>query len=206
MFGISAPHFMMSSFGTLLATALLTLVSFTAAREAAPSAPIRLSDAGGNIQEPLKDHGQKATALIFLSSDCPLGNSYAPEIARIVGEFKARGIAFFAVYAGETKDAVSRHLSEFKLPLTGLSDPGQLLATATQATVTPEVAIVSPDGSLLYRGRIDDRAVKLGKVRVEPTKRDFRLALEAIVAGRTVPEKFTKAIGCYLPPVATASK
>lgn len=189
-----------------MAILLPAAVSSTTAKESPRTDPIRLSDNEGKIHEPLKAHGQKATALMFLSSDCPLGNSYAPEIARIVADFKERGISFYAIYASETKQEIARHLKEFKLPLPGLSDPGQQLATAFQATVTPEVAIVSSEGLLLYRGRIDDRAVKLGKARVEPTKRDLRLALEAIVAGQPVPEKFTKAIGCYLPPLPTVAK
>ena len=59
----------------------------------------------------------------------------------------------------------------------------------------------------MYRGRIDDRAVKLGTVRAEPKQRDLRLAIDAVLLKKPVPEKFTKAIGCYLPiPNSTKSK
>ena len=149
--------------------------------------------------EPLKNHGQKATLLFFLTPDCPLCNTYAPEIARIVGEYKDKGVQSYAIYADEPAAEISRHLREYKLPLTALLDPRLQLATLTGATITPEACLLSPDGQVLYRGRIDDRAVKLGTVRTEPRQRDLRLALDAVLASKKVAKKFTKAIGCYLP-------
>ena len=162
-------------------------------------ATLQLSDSAGSIVEPLADHGQKATLLFFLTPDCPLCNTYAPEIARIVGEYKEQGVQSYAIFTDEPAAEISRHLREYKLPLTALLDPRLQLATLTGATVTPEACLLSPDGQVLYRGRIDDRAVKLGTVRAEPRQRDLRLALDAVLANKKVAEKFTKAIGCYLP-------
>jgi len=52
---------------------------------------------------------------------------------------------------------------------------------------------------VVYHGRIDDRIVALGKRRVEPTTRDLREALDAMLEGKPVPTPVTKAVGCYLP-------
>ena len=68
----------------------------------------------------------------------------------------------------------------------------------TGVTVTPEVAVLSADQKLLYRGRIDDRYIDFGKDRPEPTVRDLERALDAIVAGKPVPVAETRAIGCIL--------
>jgi hypothetical protein len=160
---------------------------------------IRLTDASGQVVAPLMNRGQKATVLYFLATECPLGNSYAPEIARIVSDYEKQGVLSYAIYAEAKAPEITRHLADYKLPLTGLQDPKLELATLTGATVTPEVCVFDSKGDLLYRGRIDDRAVKLGTVRVEPRQRDLRLALDAILAHQPVAEKFTKAIGCYLP-------
>ncbi len=67
----------------------------------------------------------------------------------------------------------------------------------TGVTVTPEVAVMSADQKLLYRGRIDDRYVEFGKDRPEPTVRDLERALDAILAGKPVPVRETQAVGCY---------
>ena len=71
--------------------------------------------------------------------------------------------------------------------------------------MAPEAAVFSAKGEVLYRGRIDDRAASLGVHGAEPKVRDLRAALEAILVGKPVRERFTKAIGCYLPPSAETS-
>ncbi len=163
-------------------------------------APIRLQDPSGRRVEPLAERGQKATVLFFLTTECPMGNRYAPELSRIALDYQKRGVAFFAIYMAETPDEISRHLADYRLPLTALLDPALHLAKRTGATVTPEACVLGPRGELLYRGRIDDRAVKLGTMRPEPRVRDLRLALDAVLAGKPVAAKITKAIGCYISP------
>lgn len=63
----------------------------------------------------------------------------------------------------------------------------------------PEAAVFSPLGELLYRGRIDDRAVSPGVTRPEPRRHDLREALEAVLAGKKPDPQFTESVGCYLP-------
>ena len=65
-------------------------------------------------------------------------------------------------------------------------------------TVTPEVAVMRGT-TLLYRGRIDDRYVELGRERPKPTERDLEDALDAIVAGKSrCAIRETRAVGCIL--------
>jgi hypothetical protein len=70
---------------------------------------------------------------------------------------------------------------------------------ATGVTITPEAAILTPEGKIAYRGRIDDRYVELGKRRIAPTRRDVREALTALLAGQPVKGPRTRAIGCPVP-------
>jgi hypothetical protein len=163
-------------------------------------AAVRVTDPAGRVVEPLAARGQKATLLFFLTTECPVGNRYAPEIARIVRDYQPRGVTCHAVYAHETAAEVSGHLREYQLPLGAVLDPELKLAKLTGATVMPEACVLSPAGEILYRGRIDDRAVKFGTVRLEPRVRDLRLALDAVLAGKPVAEKFTRAVGCYISP------
>ena len=169
------------------------------AAAAAHAAPIVLRDAEGKAHTPLADDERKATVLFFLMYDCPVANAMAPELARIAAEYGKRGVRLFAVYATETAEEITAHHREFKLPLLGLLDPKCALARHCGATRVPEAAVFSPAGKLLYRGRIDDRAVKLGSMRPAPTRHDLREALEAILAGKKPERAFTEAVGCYLP-------
>lgn len=159
---------------------------------------ISLKAPSGKLVEPLANHGQKATVLFFLTTECPIGNLYSPEISRIVQHYKKAGVTFHSVYAHESAAEITNHQREYKLSLSALLDPQLKLAKLTGATVTPEACILGPNGKILYRGRIDDRAVKFGTVRLEPRVRDLRLALDAVLAGKPVTERITKPIGCYI--------
>lgn len=160
---------------------------------------IVLSDSEGKDCEPFADDDRKGTVLVFLMSDCPVANASAPALARLSDEFTTRGVTFYGIYTTETSEEMATHLREYSLPFQGLSDPDLRLATMAEATRVPEAAVFSPEGELIYRGRIDDRAVSLGVVRPQPRREDLRLALEALLAGKKPEVPFTETVGCYLP-------
>jgi peroxiredoxin len=164
-----------------------------------PGATISLRTDAGRTLSPLASHAKKATVLVFLMHDCPVTNATAPELARLAAEFAPKGIQFFGVYAAETAEEIAAHRTDYGLPFDGLLDPELKLAKFAGATRAPEAAIISPDGALLYRGRIDDRATKPGTMRPTAKRRDLHLALEAVVEGRLPEPRFTASIGCYLP-------
>jgi peroxiredoxin len=164
------------------------------------AAAIALTDSEGRACTPLDSaDGRAATVILFLMHDCPVANASAPAIARLAGDFGARGVKFFGVYATETAEEINTHRRDFSLPFPGLTDAKLQLARHAGATRVPEAAVFSPSGDLLYRGRIDDRAVSPGVTRPEPRRHDLRLALEAVLAGNKPEPQFTEAIGCYLP-------
>lgn len=147
-----------------------------------------LRDTGGRRHTLADVRENRAVALLFLAPDCPLSNRYAPEIRRIYEEYRPRGVVFYAVGAGDGR-----------YPFPSLVDPDHDLARQTGARVTPEAAVLSPQGELLYRGRIDDRVESFGRVRAQPRRRDLRLALDRVLAGRKVAPATTLAIGCDIP-------
>src|ERR1035441_9641199 len=105
----------------------------------------------------------KAVVLAFLSADCPISNVRAAELARIYTAYARRGGSFYGV----DSDTGACRLG---LPFPVLLDRRRQLMRLTGAKATPEVAVLSPAGEVLYRSRVDT----LG-----PT-------LDAILAGRRV--------------------
>ena len=73
-----------------------------------------------------------------------------------------------------------------------------MLVQRVQAKVTPEAAVFTPSGQMVYRGRINDQFVDFGKTRPEPTSHDLVAALEATLNNHPVPTPTTKAIGCFI--------
>jgi hypothetical protein len=174
-------------------------------RERPPAAKslsaISVRDLNGEEVRPFSGEGWKANVFFFIMHECPVANSYAPEISRIASEYAGRGIRSHIVYfEDDLKPETARnHAREYGYKSGTVLDPKHLLVSAAGATISPEVAVFSPAGELLYRGRIDDRVADFGKHRVEPTRRDLRLSLDAILAGRPVPTRLTRAVGCYIP-------
>lgn len=141
----------------------------------------------------------KATCVLFVGTDCPIANAYAPELARIAGEFAPKGVAFTVAYPlpKMTPEAATTHAKEFKLAGTVVHDRDLALAKKLGATVTPEAVVLSPAGEVLYRGRIDDRYDKPGgKRREHPTTFDLRAALRAALDGTPAPKPWPPAVGC----------
>ena len=158
-------------------------------------------DVDGRTQTPLAQPDKKATVLFFLLPDCPVSNSYAPEIQRICVAYEAKKIAAFVVHADPdvTVEQAKKHAKEYGLSCPVLLDPTHVLAKKAGVKMAPEVAVLGPDCKVLYRGRIDDWYVDYGKRRGEPTQRDLRNALDAILQGKAIATPTTKVIGCYLP-------
>ena len=61
-----------------------------------------------------------------------------------------------------------------------------MLVQLSGASVTPQAAVLSPDGTVLYLGRIDNRVEDFGKQRPQATVPDLRNALDALLAGKPV--------------------
>lgn len=155
----------------------------------------------GKAYTPLSQADMKATVLFFLLPDCPISNAYAPEIKRICSDYEPKKVAAFIVHADPdvSPEQAKKHAKEYGFACPTLRDPSHVLVKHAGATVAPEVALLGPDAKLLYRGRIDNLYVELGKRRAIPTTRDLRDALDAVLAGRAVTTPRTEAIGCFLP-------
>ena len=158
------------------------------------------TDSAGHLHTRAEWAGKHAIVLLFVSTDCPLSNRYVPEMNRMAGAYGPRGVAFYAVQgdATATLDAVRAHVKEFGYTFPYLIDAEESLATYTGAKATPEAAVLSPSGDLLYLGRIDNRLEDFGQERVQVTEFDLRDALDAVLAGTPVPHPRTKALGCAI--------
>jgi hypothetical protein len=141
-----------------------------------------------------------AAVLIFVSAECPVSNRYAPEIQRLYKEFSPKGIRFTLVYPNPSDDAgvIAKHLSDYGLPTSVERDPNHLLVKKAQATVTPEAVVLDNTDRIIYKGRIDDRFVELGRERPAATRHDLRNALDALLAGKPVSPAQTQAVGCFI--------
>ena len=167
------------------------------------SAQVMARDLSGRQVQPLAKSNTKAIVFLFIQTDCPLSNRYAPEIKRLYEKYNSGGVNFWLVYPDRDDSAatIQKHLKEYGYKMDALRDVGLQIVKASGVSVTPEAAVFVPskDGmQMVYRGRIDDLVAAFGKTRPAPTTHDLDEMLDAIMNKKTLRSKITEAIGCSI--------
>lgn len=156
-------------------------------------------DLDGRAVNPFQHAAGKIVVIVFVRTDCPISNRYAPSIHKMSAQF-GKSAEFFLVYPIESESAgqIRKHLKEYGYKLTALRDPERALVRAANITVTPECAVFSADGTLVYHGRIDDWYTEFGRSRPAPTTHELSSAVEAAILGKPSPVATAAAVGCFL--------
>ncbi|CAN1577299.1 Bcp Peroxiredoxin [Spirosomataceae bacterium] len=148
--------------------------------------------------------GEKVTVIMFICNHCPYVIHVMPEIVRITGKYRSKGVAFIAIGSNDTEkypqdgpEKMKEFMAEWKLDIPYLFDESQAVAKAYDAACTPDFYIFSEDKKLKYRGRLDE-----SRPRVEHpqplTGKDLRGALNAILANQLVSEIQFPSMGCNI--------
>jgi hypothetical protein len=181
-------------------------VAVAALMAATTSSAVTVRTLDGRAIDPFAA-GSRATALVFVHPDCPVSNRYAPELNRLHEEFASRQVTLWLVYPGreDSEATIRAHYREYGFRVPALLDPDFVLADLAGATMTPEAAVFTRAAGAperVYRGRIDDRAVRLGVWRATARARDLAGVLERLAAGEALVPFTTQAVGCYIKPLS----
>ena len=162
-------------------------------------------DLSGRATNPLDiTGGTRATVLIFTRTDCPIANRLLPTVERLRAAYEPKSIRFWLVFVdpSEPAAAIRQHLTAFDQHSTAIRDPRHELVKMTGATRTPEAAVFiheGPASRLVYRGRIDNRYIDVGRARPKPSSHDLQDALDAALAGgASGPPRITQPVGCII--------
>jgi peroxiredoxin len=169
-------------------------MSVCRAQESSPA----MADLAGTLRRPLDAGGQTASVLIFYWHDCPICNSYAPEINRLCDQYTNFNFYIVQIDPDLTVAAAKTHARQFGFRAPVLLDSRHVLVRLANATVAPEAVIFGRHKNVLYRGRIDNLYASLATRRLEATELDLRDALDAIAAGKPVTHQ-PPPIGCIIP-------
>ena len=157
-----------------------------------------MADLAGTLRHPLDVGGHPASVLIFYWHDCPICNSYAPEINRLCDHYTNFNFYIVQIDPDLTLAAAKTHARQFGFRAPVLLDSSHALVRLADATVAPEAVIFGRHKNVLYRGRIDNLYASLATRRLEATEHDLRDALDAIAAGKPVTHQ-PPPIGCIIP-------
>ena len=181
----------------LLLVWLLLAMAFPAGSQTVTKSPL---DLDGRPADPFRLAGSKLVVFLFIRTDCPISNRYAPTIQELASRY-GKQASFFLVYpiASETPEQIRKHLQDYSYHLPALRDPDLALARKSRVTITPEAAVFSADKRLLYHGRIDDWYIEFGRARRAPTTHELASTLTSAIAHKPVTTTDAPAVGCFIP-------
>jgi peroxiredoxin len=137
----------------------------------------------------------KAIVIMFISTQCPVSNSYNERMVNLYNEFNKKGISFVAVNSNkqENVEEIKNHAMEHKFSFPVVKDDNNVIADKYNAQVTPEVFVVNSELELLYHGAIDD-----SKRESDVKSHSLKVALNEVLASQKVAVSETKAFGCSI--------
>jgi peroxiredoxin len=192
-------RFLILALGLLLAAAVVAGEASGPQLEPGAKAPsFTLKGTDGKTHSLDQVKGAKGTVVVFTCNHCPFAKGYEDRLIALAKEYQAKGFGFVAINPNDPAvapddnfDKMVVRAKEKNLPYPYLVDATQEIAKAYGAQVTPHVFLLDGEGSVTYRGRVDD-SVKEPEVQ----SRDLKDALDAMAAGKPVPRPTTKAFGC----------
>jgi thiol-disulfide isomerase/thioredoxin len=178
----------------LIVVAWLALLASTS-----PAAENTGFDLQGNPVDPLKSAVGKVVVLVFVRTDCPVSNRYAPLIQKLSTEHAGKA-AFWLIYPSksESPEAIRKHEREYGYKIPALRDPRHVLVKESQVQITPEVAVFDLSKRLVYHGRIDNLYEDIGRARSTATTHELEDAIFAALTGKSLAVDATHGVGCYI--------
>jgi len=177
--------------------------AFGAARADAPASTASKSasaqDLSGRVVNPFELAAGMPLVLIFVRTDCPISNRYAPTIQALSQKYAGQAVLML-VYPdkSETPQNIEKHLREYGYKNVALRDPVQDLVKLSRVEITPEAAVFNGKGELIYHGRVDNWYKEFGHARPAPTTHELDDAIQAaLTSGLPVPAS-TSGVGCYI--------
>lgn len=141
--------------------------------------------------------GKKAFVLVFVDRACPVAKRYLPVLAQLHAQFAKQGVQFLAINASPDDSIVemAAQAVEAEIAFPSVKDFDFKNVRALGVERVPTAVILNTEWKLVYRGRVDDMN-RLGGSRPEPTRRDLQIALEELLAGKSISIPTTVVDGC----------
>jgi len=143
------------------------------------------------------DDSRKARVFVFLSTSCPIANSYTQELNRLA-LIAPESVDFYGVVSESqvTREAAAKHFAEYEVKFPVLFDQSGLIAEMLLPSHVPEAFVIDPNANVVYHGAIDDAYASIGRRRVKVEHHYLRNAIVAVVENQIIAVSSTSAVGC----------
>jgi peroxiredoxin len=162
--------------------------------------PLQDSSAGLNGGEGISS--DSLTVYIFLLDECIISQFYTPELTRLNDRYKSKGVGFIGYFpnTASSPEEIELFAKDYHIDFPLKADHEKFFTKKFDITVTPEVAVWDHRSDrLIYRGRIDDSYVRVGKRKLHPQNHDLEDMIKSWIA-MELPDQLTEtqAIGCFI--------
>ncbi len=200
---------------TYLRTAFLVLVSFSLLAPSVWGADDISASIGRKISDfTLKDfRGQphslsdfkesKAVVVYFLGTECPLAKLYGPRLQKLADEMVDQKVSFIGISSNvqDSMTELAAHARRHQISFPILKDLENKIADRFGATRTPQVFVLDENRTVQYFGRIDAQftfGAGVGLAQPQEQRHDLSLAVEELLAGKSVSVPTTQVRGCII--------
>jgi peroxiredoxin len=146
--------------------------------------------------------GAPALLVIFMCNHCPFVKHVRAGLADLAKDYQAKEVAVVGInsndvanFPEDSPEKMAEEVKEHGYTFPYLFDETQEVAKAYKAACTPDFYVFDEDRKLVYRGQMDDSRPSND---VPVTGKDLRAALDAVLAGKPVPEEQKPSIGCNI--------
>ena len=187
------------SFMALVASASMAASAFGLnIGDKAPSTSVKMKNVDGREVSIGDIAGKEGTLVIFSCNHCPFVKAWQDRIASIGNAAKGKGVGVIVINSNDPASYPEDSFTEMQARAKQLGftfpyvvDATSGVARSFDATRTPEAFLFDKDGKLVYHGAIDD-SQKADQVE----KHFLQDAIDAATAGKDIPVKETKFVGC----------
>jgi peroxiredoxin len=169
---------------------------------AAPDFRLPDTTAGGKEVALADFDAAPALLVAFICNHCPFVQHVAGELAALSRDLPAQGVPVVAIssndvaaYPADSPEAMAEEAARQGWAFPYLYDESQEVAKAYRAACTPDFFLFDSDRKLVYRGQLDASRPGNG---LPVTGADLRAAVDAVLAGRPVPEDQRPSLGCNI--------
>ncbi|MFH0837890.1 MAG: thioredoxin family protein [Patescibacteria group bacterium] len=155
----------------------------------------------GKTYSPSDFSGKKILVIIFMCNHCPYVQAVIDRLIAIQADYAEKGVQLIGINANDAEnypedsfEAMREWVGERGINFPYFHDESQEVAKVYQAQCTPDIYVFDQNRKLAYHGRIDDNWQEEDKV----TKKELRTALDALLAGTSIPEPQHPSMGCSI--------
>lgn len=145
--------------------------------------------------------GAEVLVVVFSCNHCPYVQGSEGRMMEFQSHYADRGVRLVAInsnditnYPDDDFESMVKRAQERGFNFVYMRDEDQSVAEAFGATHTPEFFVFDQNRELRYHGMLDDSPKNPAAVQ----RHHLREAVDAILAGRPVPEPETHSIGCTI--------